>query len=346
MSEYNVSIGALTEEDRGTWNSCVSQCEHGSFFHRYEWLKAIETGLSLEPRHVVVRKGPTIVGGLPQFIAPVRGAPLYELRSTPMGYGGPILVGDRPKVLALVLSNARRSASGRRLLFHRITTAQLGYAQYGAYLEDQGYMPDLRACRFVLDLRNPLEEVRRSFSSTRRQEVRRAEREDRFFIQDCELRDGLKVFYPLYAETMARVGGRQRPRAFFDVLATLVGGDEVRVFTCESDDETITAFMQMVDRDRKAIHHFFSGTSEAVRGTVANQALHLHTIRWGKDQGIQFYDLGQTKADPTDRLHIWKKQWGGQVEPCMAWRRPLSRSLAYAYEGARRWRGWLLRRLR
>ena len=343
MSEYSLDVGTLNDQDRGNWNSCVSQCDHGSFFQRFEWLKAIEEGLDYEARHIIVRKGTTIVGGLPQYLAPVRGVHLNELCSIPMGYGGPLLLGDRSEVLPLILSEVRRATTGRLLLHHRISTAHLGYSQYGARLEDAGYVPDLRTCRFVLDLSESWDDLMRTLSAGRRQQVRRAENEDRFRFQDCRLKDGLDTFYPLYAGTMKRVGGLQRSRTFFEVLAELVSKKQIRVFTCKCDGETLTTFVHIVDRDRKVIHHFFSGTSEAAAGTLANQALHLHTIKWGKEQGLLSYDLGQTKAEPTDSLYVWKKAWGGQIEPCLAWHRPLSRSIAGIYEGTKRWRRRLLR---
>ena len=343
MSEYTLEIGAIAEADRRNWNSCVSHCEHGTFFHRYEWLKAIEKGLSLEPRHIIVRKGATIVGGLPQFIASVRGVPLRQLSSIPIGYGGPVLVGDRATVLGLILSNVRRSAGSRRLIYHHITTGDLDYAQYAAYLEDRGYVPDLRTCRFVLDLRKSLDDLSRSFSAGRRRQVKRLEEDTSFTLEDDSLEDGLDEFYPLYVETMARVGGWQRPRAFFEVLAELAGDDQVRLFRCKSGGQTIAALVHMIDRHRKVLHYFFGAASKAARETLASQALHFHSVRWGKEHGLLTYDLGQTKADPTDSLFIWKRTWGGQVEPCLAWRLPLSRSLAMMYVTARDWRRRLIR---
>jgi len=343
MSEYTLEIGALAEADRRNWNSCVAQCAHGTFFHRYEWLKAIEGGLSLEPRHIIVRKGATIVGGLPQFIAPVRGAPLNELVSIPIGYGGPVLVGDKIKVLELIFSQVHRSVGGRRLVYHRIATGHLDYAQYGAYFEDKGYVADLRTCRFVLDLRKSLDDLLRSCSQGRRQQVKRVEEDNPFLLEDGGLEDGLDEFYPLYAETMARVGGHQRPKAFFEALAQLMSEDQVRLFRCNFEGQTIAAFIHMLDRDRRVLHHFFGVASEAARGMLANEALHLYSIKWGKEHGFLSYDLGETKADPTDSLFLWKKRWGGQIMPCLAWRRPLSSSLAGAYDAARRWRRRLVR---
>ena len=61
-------IDTISNINKNKWNNLVEQSKLGSFFHRYEWLKAIEDEMGLEPRHIVVTKDEYPIGVFPNFI--------------------------------------------------------------------------------------------------------------------------------------------------------------------------------------------------------------------------------------------------------------------------------------
>ena len=66
MSEYKLSIiESITDIDINPWNNLVKQSKLGCFFHRYEWQKAIESGLQYKPKHILVEKKGNLIGIFP-----------------------------------------------------------------------------------------------------------------------------------------------------------------------------------------------------------------------------------------------------------------------------------------
>ena len=74
-------IDAISNINKNKWNNLVEQSKLGSFFHRYEWLKAIEDELGLEPRHILVTKDENFVGVFSNFIQKIPKAPIRKLFS-------------------------------------------------------------------------------------------------------------------------------------------------------------------------------------------------------------------------------------------------------------------------
>ena len=82
MTNLKVEVhDSILDINKNQWNNLVEQSKLGSFFHRYEWLKAIEDGMGLEPRHIVVTKDESLVGIFPNFIHSIPKIPLRKLFS-------------------------------------------------------------------------------------------------------------------------------------------------------------------------------------------------------------------------------------------------------------------------
>jgi len=123
MSEIESRVyDSIDEANRNQWNNLVRQSGKGTVFHRYGWLRAVETGLGKEARHIMVSKGGNPVAVLPNFVDKIelgginpaleRAAerlPMERLVSTDPGYGGPIAGTDTSECLD-ILFETRQTA--------------------------------------------------------------------------------------------------------------------------------------------------------------------------------------------------------------------------------------------
>ena len=120
MTNLKVEVhDSILDINKNQWNNLVEQSKLGSFFHRYEWLKSIEDGMGLEPRHIVVTKDECPIGIFPNFIHSIPKIPLRKLFSVEPGYGGPVIIGQEKQVLDLMLEKISKICKGN-IIFHQV----------------------------------------------------------------------------------------------------------------------------------------------------------------------------------------------------------------------------------
>ena len=326
-------LHSIDEADRNQWDNLVEQTVHGSLFHRYGWLKAIEAGLDSEPRHVVVSKDGNPVGVLPNFLqrvdlpvdsSVVEALPLRELVSTYPGYGGPLVATDREACLSALIDGIG-DIGGPGVVNHRLRSSDPRFVEYGKSLRAVGYRPEILTCRVEVRLERGWPAIEAGMAKERRNALRQA-RGQSWKVDERALGDGtLDRVYAAYESNMDRVGGTTFPRSFFDAIADELG-EHARVFTASVEGDRRGAFVYLVDPDGSTIHYFFSAIDdeEDYRYYPAD-LLHAHVMQWGIDRGFQRYDFGETPADFSDGLFRYKRKYGGELHPTIQWRRGESR---------------------
>lgn len=349
MSELSATVhDTVTAVNRNQWNNLVEQAEHGTAFHRYGWLRAIEEGLGRPPRHAVVSKGENPVGILPNFVSEldVRSDggllsmaaswfPTERLVSVHPGFGGPLVLTD-PEECLDGLFDALDEARGGREMAHRLRTCDLGYTKFGKYLAGRGFEPTVVSCRFEIDLTADWETLEAEMDKTRRNALRSG-RESDVSVSVDPFTDGVvDETHEAYERNMDRVDGTTYPRSFFRSLAAEFD-DRMQVFTAERDGEVLGRYVCVRDDEQSSLRYFFSAIPEedAYEHNVS-ELLHTRAMRWGKEQGYETYDLGATGADFTDGLFKYKEKYGGEVRPILQWDRGLSPVAWNAFKLGRR----------
>lgn len=344
MAEHAVSIlDSIDSVNANQWNNLVTQSDLGSLFHRYEWLRLVETSLESEPRHVVVEKGSNPVAVFPNFYDSIHvpgwhdlatSVPVRELSSVAPGFGGPVIGGDEDDCLEL-LFEALEDLRGVRTLFHRVRTNDLGYVRYGKAFAKHGYQRVGVNCRFRIDLTRPWEEIRAGMDGDHRRRLRSMS--DR----DVEIRDEpidastLEQTYDAYVRNIERVDGIPFRFAFFEGLADLLG-DRVKVFTAVVDGREVGRYLYLLDEEQSTLHYYFSAIGDEDHfADNPSQLLHAHAIQWGQDNGYRYYDFGGTGADYSDGIFGHKEGYGGEPVPTIQWQKGFSRLGWPAFKAAR-----------
>lgn len=323
------------------WDEVVANATVGSVFARTGWLRAIEQGTGMDPRHVVVHRDGSIVGLCPNFVAgidlpisiPDRIAP-RELVSVSPGFGGPILTGEYDAAFDRLLDGVRAAATDG-VWAHRVRTLDPAASQYATLLDDQGYVPSVLTCQLVVDLTRPLEAVFAGWNKERRRTARKA-REAGMTVERVEPSPAEREdFYDAYAAMIDRVAGVRFDPVFFDALQQSLG-DRIVLFRADLDGRPVGWHYYVRDDEQDSLHHFFSGLREEHFGQHPSSRLHEAAMEWAHEEGFSTYNFGESNADVTDGGFRYKSQYGGDVLPVLTWERGLARGRWAAYRGVRR----------
>jgi len=340
--DVHASAATLPES---RWNDLVARAPGGSVFHRTEWLRAVERGTDLTPRHVAAVRDGTLIGALPNAVSDV-GLPVEipdfaaglaprELVSLEPGFGGPLVTDDYRPVLDRLLAGVRAAATDD-IWAHRMRTLDPGTVRYADHLDARGYDASVLTCQPVLDLSRPTETVFEDWDKERRREARRARESGvTATVVDDPSRATLNEFYDAYAAMIDRVEGVRYPPEFIHALADCLG-ERLVLFRADLDGETVGWHLYLRDDEQASLHHFFSGLREEHFSHHPSSLLHRAAIEWAGGEGFETYNFGESNADADDGGFGYKSQYGGEVLPVVTWERGLARARWGAYRVARR----------
>ena len=342
--EVDVDVHAGVETlPESRWNDLVAESPVGSVFHRTEWLRAVERGTDLSPRHVAAVRDGDPVGLLPNFVTgldvgPSLPAPLdrvapRELVSTQPGFGGRGAVADEHAVTARLLDGAR-AAADRGVWSHRVRALDPGYARAATVLDERGYVPSTLTAQVVLDVSRPLEVVRSGFSKSRGRAITAARKAGTTVTEVEPDRPSIDAFYEHYDALMDRLEGHRFPKRFMHALVDCLG-DRVQLLRADRDGEAVGFHLNLRDEERDELHYYFA----AVAGDHdhhPSSVLHDHAIERAVEEGYDAYNFGESNADPRDGGFGYKHQYGSRALPVLTWERGLARAGFGAYRVARR----------
>jgi predicted N-acyltransferase len=323
-------VRSIHEVDRNQWNNVVTHADHGTMFHRHEWLAAVEAGYDHQPRHVVVTKDDNPVALMPNFVSaftlPNEAANslsstlhLEVMDSGGVGHGGPIITSDERETFDRIFDSLE-AATDHRLVYHRISTYDLGQIRYGQYLAARGYEPDANVATFFLDLTDGWESILAGMTKSRRKAVRRAH-EQEYEVERMPLGDDLAETHQMYQQNIDRRDGTLVPRSFFDALDEQFP-DRVRVFSAVVDGETVGRYVYLLDTENSVLHHWLSAIpGRECFDAYPSELLHCHAIKWGIEQGFERYCFGGTGSSFDNSVFRFKTQYGARAVPVLCWER-------------------------
>jgi len=339
--DVHTSVATLPDTQ---WNRLVEQSSLGSVFHRTGWLRAIEAGTDLTPRHVTAHRDGNLVGLLPNFVSdvslpielpgPAAAVAPRELLSTDPGFGGPLVVRDHHAVLDTLFEGVRAAAT-TDIWAHRIRSLAGEAVQYAAYFDSHGYDVSTLTCQLLVDLTRPLEDVLAGWQKDRRRTARKAREAGMTVARVDADRSTLAEFYDAYAAMIDRVDGVRYSQAFINAVASHLS-DRLVLFRTTLDEETVGWHWYLRDNEQHSLHHFFSGLREEHFSHHPSSLLHEEAISWAVDEGYTSYNFGESNADVTDGGFGYKSQYGGAVHPILTWEKGLARGRWSGYRIARR----------
>lgn len=307
--------------DADAWNDVVERSACGTVFHRYEWIAAVERGLSYPGAHLVVEKDTNLIGICPQFEVPFPRTPVTRLTSIYPGFGGPLFTTDVSEGME-VLFDAVPKVTTARTAVHELRVCNTNALRYHEFLRERGYRPVQNGGRFRLQLDRGFDDLLDQMSSSRRRRIRRAGDADTQVVEEEVTVRSLRRIFTAYERHMSRVGGEVFPRAFFEALSDMAA--RIVLVTARVEDEYAGGFVELLDDEQDSVHGFFACVPEEYYANNVSELLYEYVIRWAADNGYRYYDFGGSGADFRDGAFSFKESFGGELIPNLYWERGTS----------------------
>jgi len=306
----------VSTADRDRWKAVVDDHPSSTVFHSWAWLSAVESAFRYKPAHRLVYEtgGSEPVGAVPGFSIPsVSGRTIVNPFCE---YGFPLVVDAVETTPVLRALGATVGTLGARVLKDAGWSSVSGYNQAGYGAVRTGEV-------IRLDTTRQYEAVRESsFTGEARRCVRLAS-------EELTVRPGsVEEYYPLYLDTMRRLGSPQFPEAFWRDLAAELG-DGLTVFIAERDGEPIGGILLV---DFGGVRMIWSNASRQDSWeTHPNHLLYATAIEDACLTDIETVDFGRSR--PGTGVHDFKGQFGGRRSPLASFVTPPHRSGRASLEG-------------
>ncbi|MFX1518977.1 MAG: lipid II:glycine glycyltransferase FemX [Promethearchaeota archaeon] len=313
------------------WNSAVYNSKHGSIFHTFEWVDALEKEFG---RKILIGAwlNGKLVGVFPCIIGS-KYKPTKHIRSFRLGfdYGGPVsTVDDRQIIMELILKFeeiAKKEA-------YKATISVLKW-DFLSELEALGYNVSLGKT-FLVDLKKPVDELWNKLEKSARYDVRKAIKSG-LTVRLADKRLDIEKYYELFVDTANRAGFGPDSRSktfYYDIWDKLHEKGLVKIFFTEFNNEVIAGTLCLLYK--KTIIEFDAATLSEYRSYQPHSLLNWHVIEWGHQNGFEGLDLAG--ADLSN-LYQFKKKWGGELNDYYVFTKTypsLKYRLLQAYYGIRR----------
>jgi CelD/BcsL family acetyltransferase involved in cellulose biosynthesis len=303
-------IRSVTPADRDVWGTVVDGHPSATVFHTWAWLRAVDSAFRYDPDHFLVYEtgGHDPVGAVPGFS--VQGAGGRTVVNPFCEYGFPLLAEDVDPVPVLRALAGDLGSLGARVLKDAGWTGNRAYnaAGYGA----------VRTGEVIrLDTDRDFAAVReRSFTGEARRCLRLST-EAEVTVRPA----GVDEYYPLYLETMRRLGSPQFPAAFFRDLAAELA-DDCLVLVADHDGETVGGVLAL---DHAGVRMVWSNASRRTAWNLhPNHRLYAAAIEDACRTDIEVVDFGRSR--PESGVHEFKTGFGGQRSPLASFVAPPGRA--------------------
>jgi len=292
-------------DDPLEWDRYVADHSQSRFCHLFAY-RCIERSYGYRPRYFAFVKGGAIVGVLPAFET----ASLFfgrRLVSQPFSeYGGMLLDPDVTEAaFAEIIAGLRSFLAVRKIpgleMHGRLGIPEpLGTPLVESNQQQYAYLP----------LDRPVAEIWKSVVTYQvRKAVQKAERSGITVVQKCDLGTLRDTFFPLYVESMMRLGSPPHSiRYYLDCYSAFT--DRMQIFWAMRNNVPIAGLLGFTCGRRVSIINIVS--DERYWEERPNDLIHWEYIKWANQAGFSVFDFGSIRYEGQLR---YKQKWGCRIEP-------------------------------
>lgn len=321
------SISELTSRDRhfrskavpaDEWDRFVAEIPWASPQHRSAWGGALAASFGfIKPEYRLFYLAGRPIAGIP-LMHVAAGGLLHSSHSSAFdSAGGPAIVEDHLENDALYDA-----------IFAEIDVHAHSYGSFEARVMLPSTAPSALTQRFakrqpgraiarncpMLDLRRDIDTITAGYASSVRRAVRKASRERIVVAAPADLSLAEQAF-PVYQDTMRRIGGSTKPWRF---LESLIRSGLAVPFVALLDGVAV-GLVILLRTPRVAI--YWISASDATQSNLRpTNALVDHAIKWSHAQGIETFSFGETPGERRT-LERFKMGWGSENGSSCSWAR-------------------------
>ena len=290
------AIKVLDPAGAGAWDAFVEGCPDATFFHRAGWRRVLEETLGHPAHYLFAERDGSITGVLPLGHVKSR---LFgnALISVPFCVYGGVASQDPGSAQAL-------TAAARDL------AEDLG-VDYLELRHRERHNPDW-PCKddLYVTFRKAIdpdpEKNMLAIPRKQRAMVRKGIKHELRSEPDAEV----DRFFPIYADSVRRLGTPVFSRRYFEALLSVFGPDS-DVLTVTRDGQPVSSVLNFYFRDE--VLPYYGGGTEQARAVAGFDFLYWEVMRRACERGCRTFDYGRSKRGTGS--FSFKKNWGFEPEP-------------------------------
>ncbi len=295
------------------WQTILPEFADASIYQTTEYGRQVSGGRHLE-HWVLRRNGKIIAAALIRLIA----VPIFPGRIAYL-YQGPLWQfrgRHDPNDLKLALSVLRREYVEKRSmllqifpnLIHRMEGNYQNIFQAEGFHRVAGVKNERT---FLLDLSQDLLEIRRKFRRNWRNHLNKALRNN-LEIVSGRTEELFDVFIEIYQELLQRKKFYDSPDVFTwrEIQKQLPEKFKMKVFVCKAEGKPVSAAVGTVLGDKGI--YLLGATSKKGMKTQGSYLIQWEMIRWLKEVGCPWYDLGGINPQKNPGVFHFKAGMGGE----------------------------------
>ncbi|MFB6216204.1 MAG: GNAT family N-acetyltransferase, partial [Candidatus Aenigmatarchaeota archaeon] len=201
------------------------------------------------------------------------------------------------------------------------------YVRYESALVERGYNADVSVSRFVLDLREGWENIKRRMDSSRRRGIENAVNKGKVEVYEEELtEENIRKFYDDYVRLVRKLGEPHAyPLSFFTELSEAMP-DGLSLFHAVDDEEDLGWHLCISDSSRSTFINYLNGIGPEGHRNRSSEILYRKSIMWAIENDYRYFDFYGTPSDFADGDFRFKERFGGEVRPMLQWSKTYSRT--------------------
>jgi FemAB-related protein (PEP-CTERM system-associated) len=288
---HNFDVGVAER-----WDQFVNGHTGGTLFHLTGWKRAIEKTFGFQSCYFYAERDGQITGIVPLFFVNnwVIGNCLH---SVPFGVYGGICAADQESHAAL-LTHVKQLAVAKQV------------EHLDLHQRDGELFPDFHSNTLYVAFTTPL-------SPNPEANLKKLPRDTRYMIRKGEkagLRaqhglDQLDDFYPLFCDSMRRLGTPVFPSSLFKNLIQEFSS-QVDLTMIYSADRPVSGVLSFTFRD--TFLPYYAGANAFAPALAANNFMYWHLMKHAAEHGFRSFDFGRSKQNTG--AYQFKSQWGMAVE--------------------------------
>ena len=319
----DVDVTVAREQVDREWDGFVDSIPGSSYLQTSMWAR-VKAVAGLRAVRVVLRRDGAPVAGCQMLIRAA--GPIGAVGYVPMG---PVIAPGEEALAAQLLQAVQDHARTERVAYLKLQPAVLSGALERA-LADAGFTPGELSVAPTATVQIPLagrsdDDLLAAMRASTRGNLRRGEKSS-VRIESVGA-TGLPVLHEHVTTTARRQDFQPFPLEYLQrVWETFSGESSARLLVAEDGVEALASAMLIGFGD--TVVHKFGGWSGKPSKVRPNELIHWKSMRWARDEGYAFYDLGgispaavralreegdAARQDPRNGVAFFKLGLGGQV---------------------------------
>jgi FemAB-related protein (PEP-CTERM system-associated) len=288
-----MKIEAIDEAQAQTWQDYVMESPDSTFYHQYQWRRALEKGYNLQTWYLMATEGGRTCGILPLAeISSLLGN--RSMISLPFSnYGG--VVADSAEAESALLDEARKILIQRNMKYMEL--------KHVRRCEEAGLIDKLDYHSLELTLKpNPEEVWKSDLNSKVRNQVRKAEKTG---VTAAVGSEQFPAYFSIYRQNLRDLGTPTHSMRWFQATCDLFP-EETTAIVCSVEGEPVAGAQLLFFKDIAILHS--AASLMAYRKYCPNNLVYWKAIELCCKRGCRVLDFARSRVGAG--TYHFKQQWG------------------------------------